>query len=183
MKTRHINRRKIPGSPESGEPEYVLIGRLQRTHGVTGEMVLGIMTDFPERIIPGKLVYLGASYIPHKITGTRPFHNNLLVTLEGVHTCEEAAKFTNLQVFVRTRDLPELEEGRFYHHQLIGLTVRDEGGAILGSVKDIIVTGANDVYVVNNPEGEEILLPAVETVILKVDLEERNIVVRPPMWE
>lgn len=183
MKTRRINRSRIPGSPDSGEPEYVLIGRLQRTHGVSGEIVLGIKTDFPERIKPGKLVYLGRDFVPHKISGVRPFHNNLLLIMDGIRNREEAAELTNFEVFVRIHDLPELDEGLYYHHQLIGLTVKNESGTTLGTVREIIETGANDVYVVKNLEGEEILLPAIEPVIVKVDLESGTLLVRPPEWE
>jgi 16S rRNA processing protein RimM len=183
MMTRRIYRKKIPGSPVTGEPEYVLIGKLQRAHGVTGEIVLGLMTDFPERINAGKIIYLGGQHTPHKITGTRPFHDHMLITMEGIRNREEAAELTNLDVFVRIRDLPALDDGRFYHHQLIGLNVLREDGSLLGSIQDILVTGANDVYVVVDTAGNETLLPAVDSVVLKIDLESKSIVVRPPEWE
>ncbi len=183
MKATRNNRDKIPGSPKPGEPEYVLIGRLQRAHGVGGEIVLGLATDFPERIKPGKQIFLGNRHTPIRITGTRPFHDNLLITLEGIRNREDAAVLTNLEVFVQVKDLPALENGLYYHHQLIGLTVKDEGGTTLGTIREILETGANDVYVVISPDGEEILLPAVDPVIQNVDIENKSIVVRPPEWE
>jgi 16S rRNA processing protein RimM len=183
MMTRLSNKNRKPGSPSKGEPEYVLIGKLQRAHGVTGEIVLGIITDFPERIKTGKVLYLGSQHIPRKISGCRPFHNNLLITIEGVRNREEAAELTNLDVFVRTSDLPELTDGRLYHHQLIGLNVVREDGYLLGKIREILVTGANDVYVIVNAEGQETLIPAVDTVVKQIDLESGNIVVRPPEWE
>jgi 16S rRNA processing protein RimM len=183
MMTRRINRNKLPGSPVKGGPEYVLIGKLQRAHGVTGEIVLGVMTDFPERITAGKLIYLGGDHTPHKISGVRPFHDHLLITLNEIHNREEVAEFTNLDVFARVQDLPNLEDGRYYHHQLIGLNAMREDSTSLGSVQDIIVTGANDVYVVVDAAGNETLLPAINSVVLKIDLETKSIVVRPPEWE
>ncbi len=81
------------------------------------------------------------------------------------------------------RILPNLEDGRYYHHQLIGLNALREDGTSLGSVQDIIVTGANDVYVVVDAAGNETLLPAIDSVVLKIDLETKSIVVRPPEWE
>jgi len=181
--TRQINRVKIPGSPLTGEPEYVLIGRLQRPHGVTGEIVFGIHTDFPERVTTGKIVFLGNKHLPRKFTGIRPFNNNLLVTFENIKNREEAAELTNLEVFVLTKDLPKLENGQYYHHQLIGIKAVLEDGTSVGTLREILVTGANDVYVMVNLVGQEILLPAVESVILDINLETRFMKVKLPEWE
>jgi 16S rRNA processing protein RimM len=183
MMTRQLNRVMKSGSPVKGEPEYILIGKLQRTHGVTGEIVFGVQTDFPERVKAGKTVYLGNNHYPKRITGTRPFHNNLLIIFENIKNREEAAELTNLEVFVLTKDLPALENGQYYHHQLIGLNAVLEDGTSIGTIRDILVTGANDVYVVVNPEGIETLLPAVESVILDIDLETGSMKVKPPEWE
>jgi 16S rRNA processing protein RimM len=183
MMTRLIIRNRKPGSPVIGEPEYVLIGKLQRSHGVTGEIVLGVLTDFPERIKTGKTIFLGNHFLPKKITGVRPFHDHLLLTIEGIHNREEAAELTNLEVFVKVRDLPDLADGHYYHHQLLGLNVELEDGTSIGSVQDILETGANDVYVVEDTAGNETLIPAVESVILRIDLNSKSIVVKPPEWE
>lgn len=183
MMARLLNRVKVPGSPSIGEPEYILIGRLQRTHGVTGEIVFGIRTDFPERIKTGKIVYLGNKHLPIKITGIRPFNNNLLITLENIKNREEAAEFTNLEVFVLTKDLPRLVDGQFYHHQLVGINAVLEDGTSIGTLREILVTGANDVYVIINSDGHETLLPALEAVILDIDLETKCMKVKPPEWE
>jgi 16S rRNA processing protein RimM len=171
------------GSPHRGEPEYVLIGKLQRAHGVTGEIVLGVTTDFPERIKRGKVIYLGADHSPRKISGARPFHNNVLITMEGIRNREEAAELTNLEVFVRVDELPALSEGQYYHHQLVGLKAVLENGEEIGTVTEIMETGANDVYVVTDKAGKEILLPAIDSVIIRVDLSEKQMVVKPPEWE
>lgn len=181
--TRLINRTKKPGSPILGEPEYILIGKLQRSHGVTGEIVFGVQTDFPERVTTGKTVFLGNKHQPIKITGMRPFHNNLLLMFEGIKNREEAALLTNQEVFVQTKDLPELAGGLYYHHQLIGQSAVLEDGKSIGKIREIIITGANDVYVVEDPEGHEILLPAVDSVILDIDLKNKTVKVKPPEWE
>jgi 16S rRNA processing protein RimM len=183
MMTRLVNRTKKTGSPILGEPEYLLIGKLQRSHGVTGEIVFGVQTDFPERVTAGKTVYLGNNRKPMKITGMRPFHNNLLLMFEGIKNREEAALLTNLEVFVPTKDLPELGDGQYYHHQLIGLSAVLEDGKSIGKIREIIVTGANDVYVVEDPDGNETLLPAVDSVILDIDIKSKTVKVKPPEWE
>lgn len=145
--------------------------------------MLGITTDFPERIKRGKLIYLGGIHSPRMISGARPFHNNILITLEGIHNREEAAELTNLEVFVRTEDLPALSEGQYYHHQLIGLKAVLENGTEIGTVTEIMETGANDVYVVTDDAGKEMLLPAIDAVIIRVDLPKKQMVVNPPEWE
>lgn len=181
--TRLQNRMGKSGSPVKGEPDYVLIGRLQRAHGVAGEIVLGLSTDFPERIKSGKVIYLGRDHWPRKISGARQFHENLLITMEGVYNREEASELTNMEVFVRTSDLPSLPDGRFYHHQLIGLKAIREDGTPIGEIREIMETGANDVYVVVDTNGHETLLPAIDGVIGPIDLDKRTMVVNPPEWE
>lgn len=145
--------------------------------------MLGITTDFPERIKRGKVIYLGADHSPRKISGTRPFHTNVLITIEGILNREEAAELTNLEVFVRIDELPALSEGQYYHHQLVGLKAVLEDGTEIGTVTEIMETGANDVYVVTDPAGKELLLPAIDSVIIRVDLPAKQMVVKPPEWE
>jgi 16S rRNA processing protein RimM len=86
-------------------------------------------------------------------------------------------------VYVKVTDLPKLPDGEYYHHQLINLRVIDDKGQPLGVLTDILETGANDVYVVTTPAGQELLLPAIEGVIIQVDLEHQQIQVHPPDWE
>ena len=81
----------------------------------------------------------------------------------------------NELVYVRADDRPPLAEGEYYHHELIGLRVVDESGDILGILVQILDTRANDVYVVRPQAGPEILLPAIESVILDIDLEKGEI--------
>ena len=88
----------------------------------------------------------------------------------------------NLQVFVRADALPDLPEGVYYHHQLVGLTVKDESGKIFGKLDEILQTGSNDVYVIRDADGKEVLFPALEDVIISIDLEQQIMIVRPPEW-
>lgn len=86
---------------------------------------------------------------------------------------------TNLDVFVHTWQVPSLPEGSYYHHELIGLNVF-EGAQKLGELSEILVTGANDVYVVRLAEGGELLLPAIPSVILEVNLAAQSMLVSVP---
>ncbi len=170
------------GSPQPGEPVFLAVGRLRRAHGIHGEILMDVLTDFPERLHAGKTIYLGDEHRPIKLTGVRRQHVALLVRLEGVEDGDATAPFRNLIVYVRAENLPALPEGEYYHHQLLGISVVDEAGQPVGFLTEIMETGANDVYMVVSPDGKETLLPAIEDVILEVNLERREMRVRLPEW-
>ena len=165
------------GSIDPVEPAYVLIGRLQKSHGVHGEITLRLMTDFPERIRRGKVIYVGSDFQPNKITGTRWKNDLLLLKLEGFDNPESVRELVGKEVFSAVKDLPPLPAGRYYHHQLIGLRVF-EGDEDLGVLAAIMETGANDVYIIDQANGQELLIPAIPEVILKIDLHQKRMNVR-----
>lgn len=152
----------------NGEPEYLAVGFLRRAHGVTGEMVMDLHTDFPERLKSGRNLFLGEERKPVTLIGIRPHGASVLVRLKGIQTPEAAGRLRNTWVFARTKELPPLPEGKYYKYQLLGLDVVDESGRSLGKLKEILETGANDVYVVTNEAGQELLLPAIPEVILEI---------------
>ena len=170
------------GSPKSGEPVFLAVGRLRRAHGIDGEILMDVMTDFPERLHAGQTVFVGEAHQPMKITALRPQHMALLVTFEGIQDPDGVVPLRNQIVFVRADTLPELPEGEYYHHELLGISVVDEEGQPVGFLSEILETGANDVYLVISPEGKETLLPAIESVVLEVSLERREMRVRLPEW-
>ena len=94
-----------------------------------------------------------------------------MLAFDGFTTPEQVGRFRNQILYIDEADAKELPEGEFYYHELLGLSVLDETGEPLGKVTEIMQTGANDVYVVTNEAGREILLPAIAEVILEVDLE------------
>lgn len=157
-------------SPAGGVTEFLAVGRLGRTHGVRGEIRLLVLTDFPERLQPGRTLFVGENHFPLTIDRRRDHNAGLLLAFEGYDTVEAAGELTNLYVYVRAEDAPPLPEGEYYHHELIGLEVFTDTGERLGELSQVLVTGANDVYVVLSASGSEILLPATEEVILDIDL-------------
>jgi 16S rRNA processing protein RimM len=159
------------GSPRPGEPEFLVVGKLGRPHGIHGEIAMSVLTDFPERIVPGMALFVGSQQTSLKLRSCRPHKRGLLVSFEGYDQREESALLTDQLVQVPTADRPPLPEGEYYHHQLLGLAVVDDTGRDLGSLAEILETGANDVYVVRSNHGEEILLPAIDPVILQIDLD------------
>ncbi len=159
--------KKNTGSP-TGEPLYLSVGFLRRPHGVKGEIVMDLHTDFPERMKKGRELLVGEDRKPMTITNVRPHQSGLLVKFKDVDTPEDAGTFRNQWVYVQTKDVP-LPEGQHYKHELVGLKVVDEDGNPLGELAEILETGANDVYVVRDDSGKEILLPAIPSVILDLD--------------
>ena len=151
------------------EPAFVLVGKLQRPHGVYGEIAMRVDTDFPERIRRGRTLYLGEDFFPVKVLRTRWKGKLLLLKLDGYNSPEDAADLTNLLAFVSVDDIPPLPEGEYYHHQLIGLNVY-AGEEFLGVLTSVLQTGANDVYIVEDAAGKELLLPSIPDVILGIDL-------------
>lgn len=186
LNTGHLNqpddRESQPtGSPDKSEPVFIAVGFLRRSHGVTGEMIMDVLTDFPGRL-RNREVFLGEKKLPSRIRNVREHNKAVIVRLEGSSSPEEAAAFRNSYVYVRADQLPTLPDGEYYHHELLGLLVVTEDGRELGRLEQILETGANDVYLVRQPDGGELLFPAVEDVIVAFDMERGKIVVRPQEW-
>jgi len=159
---------KNTGSP-NGEPNYLSVGFLRRPHGVKGEIIMDLHTDFPERMKKGRTLFVGESHKLMTLTGVRPHGSGMLVKFKDIDTPEDAGLYRNQWVYVQTKDVP-LPEGQHYKHELLGLKVVDENGNPLGELVEILETGANDVYVVRDDSGKEILLPAIPSVILDLDI-------------
>lgn len=168
------------GSSDTDEPVYLLVGKLHKPHGVRGEMRMSVWTDFPERLEPGKTVYLGGDYLPQVIASTRWHNELLLIAFQNITDRDEVGVFRNVEVFVDADDLPDLEEGEIYLHELIGMIVYLEGeDEAVGELTGVMETGANDVYIITKEDGSEILIPAIDDVILSIDVEENEIEIRP----
>lgn len=173
---------KRSGSPDKGEPVFLIIGKIRRPHGVKGEVLFETRTTFPERIKPGIRVYISEKKTTFTIESVRPQKENLLVKFKEISDCDEAGIYRNQMVYVQAKGLPALVEDEFYFHELIGLEVRTERGEWLGQVDEIIETGANEVLVVKG-EGKEHLFPFLKDVVLNVNLDKKEIIVRLLEWK
>jgi 16S rRNA processing protein RimM len=165
-------KKKASGSPD-GEPVYLVVGFLRRPHGVRGEIIMDLHTDFPERLRNGRKLFVGEVHHPMTLARTRPHAKGMLVKFKGIETPEEVGELHNQWVYVKAADVPALPESQIYQHELFGFKVLDENDHPLGELVEIIKTGANDVYVVKDESGKEILLPAIPSVILNVDPDRR----------
>jgi 16S rRNA processing protein RimM len=164
--------KKTPGSPD-GEPVYLTVGFLRRPHGLGGEVIMNLHTDFPERMKSGRKLLVGEQHKPFTLTGVRPHQSGLLVKFKGINSAEEAGQFRNQWVYIKASEAPPLPEGKIYQHQLLGFQVVDDTERPLGELVEILETGANNVYVVKDEAGRELLLPAIPSVILDIDTERR----------
>jgi len=140
------------GSPPNGEPAFLVVGKLRHPHGLRGEILMEVITDFPERLQPGFEVFIGEEHRPERIRSRRAHGQGLLVAFDGYTTPETVGELRNALVYVPTASRPALPPGEYYHHQLLGLHVIEENGNELGRLA-------------------EILLPATDEVILEIDLE------------
>ena len=157
------------------KPVFLVIGKLRRPFGVHGELVMEVITDFPERIRKGVDVFLGEDHIPVQIQSQRKHTEGLIISFKGYSTPESTAVLRNMWVYVRADDRPKLPEGNYYQHQLLGLQVYTLEGQLLGELIEILETGANDVYLVRPENGSEILIPANPEFVKNIDLEKNRI--------
>lgn len=170
------------GSPNKGEPVYFVIGKLRRPHGVDGEILFEMSSENIEHFLPGNQLFVGAKKKAFTISSLRQANKLYLIAFEGIENREQAALITNQNIFIREESLIPLPEGSFYHHEVIGMRVLDENETLLGEVIEIMETGANDVYVVKTTTGEEVLLPAVKSVIIQMDRDTGSMIIRPQEW-
>ena len=165
------------GSSPKDEPVFVIIGKFRRPHGIRGEIVMTVMTDFPEIIQPGQKIFVGDGHQPYHVKGVRWHGGDLLVSLKELPDRTAVEIFRNIMVYMKAEDTPDLPEGDFYLHQLVGMEVITDEDQHLGKIKEIILTGANDVYLIESVDGKELLLPAIDQVVLDINQEEGKVLV------
>jgi len=168
------DQQNLSGSPV-GEPLYLSVGFLRRPHGLQGEIIMDLHTDFPERMQVGRKLFVGDDHKPMTLEAVRVHAKGLLVKFKDVETTEAAGVFRNQWVFIKAKDAPPLPDGKIYQYKLIGFKVVDENDNLLGTLAEILETGANDVYIVKDDSGKELLLPAIPSVILDLDAGRRLI--------
>ena len=158
------------------EPRYLVIGRVARPWGIRGEVKVEVMTDFPDRFSLLRKVYLGPEAVPFALDSSRLHKGAALLKLEGCHDRTSVEKLRGQLVQIPIEEAVPLEQDEYYEHQIIGLAVWTTEGERLGTVDEVISTGANDVYVVRGKE-REILIPAIEGVVLEISLAQGRLVV------
>ena len=148
-------------------PGHLAIGSVLVPHGLHGEIKVEPLTAQPEHFGAGRTLWAGDT--PYEVETSRPGKGVLLLRLSGVTSIEAAEALRGCLLSLPESELAPLPEGEYYAYQIVGLEVYDTSGERMGQVIDIFPTGSNDVYVVEGPSGE-ILLPAIDDVIVKMDV-------------
>ena len=175
-----------PDAPESATPatadqipERLMIGIIGAPHGINGGMRLRIISDFPERLASLTHVYLGEETQRRRLRSMRGASPSTIFEVAGVTSRDDAGLYRGMPVYIDIRDAKPLDEGEYYWHQLIDMTVVSPEGETLGTLTSILQTGANDVYVVTQPDGGELLLPALRDVVLEIDVPHKRMIAKP----
>ncbi len=153
--------------------EMLRVGVISSTHGVRGEVKVYPTTDDPERFLDLDEVILdaGREQIKLEIQNVKFFKNMVILKFKGYDNINDIEKYKGRDLLIHRDQAVELEENEYFVTDLVGLQVVTEDGAVLGILKEVMPTGANDVYVVQPENGKELLLPAIKDCILDVDLE------------
>ena len=157
-----------------GKKDFLRIGKVVGVHGLTGHLKIYSYAESVETFELGEGLLLktpGGQEIPYQVNWAKPHKNVVLVSLKGVGNRNAAEALVGSVLFIERDYLPELPEGTYYWKDLIGLTVEDARRGAIGKIESIFATGANDVYVVKK-KGGETLVPATESVVQSVNLEE-----------
>jgi len=155
--------------------EFLAVGQIINTHGIKGEVKVYPLTDDAKRFRKLETVYIDG--IQRKISWCKIQPDTVILKIEGIETPEEAYKYKDKYIEIKRENAVKLENDRYFVADIIGSRVIDENNKELGNVFDVIVTGSNDVYWVKGKE--EVLVPALKSVIIKMDMESKLIIIKP----
>ena len=153
--------------------DWILFGRLGRTHGLKGE--LKFSPNDPEEVdsLSGQIVRMKENEV--KVQSIRGANVPFIIKFEGIDDIDSAKLLTGTEVFAKREHLKPLPEGEYYRFEIEGLAVFDEEGQPYGVIEEIIPTGSNDIYVVQNGD-QEWMLPMIDTVVKSIDLEQKKLI-------
>lgn len=159
--------------------DLLQVGAITSTHGIRGEVKVFPTTDDVNRFKKLKEVVLdtGKEQITLQIQGVKFFKQFVILKFKGIDNINDIEKYKGKPLLVTRENAVKLEKDEYFIADILGSAVEDEDGNFLGTLKYVIVTGANDVYVVENEEGKELLFPAIKECVLNVDVEQAKITV------
>ncbi|MBU1169814.1 MAG: ribosome maturation factor RimM [Proteobacteria bacterium] len=164
------------------EDDYILIGQIRGIHGLHGNMKVYSYTETLDLYEKGLTLLIREPSKPgeyHTIKEAKPYKKGVLLSIDGIEDISSAEKLIGSDIWIARDLLPETDDDEYYWFEIIGLSVYTVTGEALGVVKSIFPTGSNDVYVVES-KGEERLIPALESVIISIDLDTRTMTVDLP---
>ncbi|RDW17857.1 ribosome maturation factor RimM [Oceanobacillus chungangensis] len=164
------------------EDKMFNIGKIVNTHGIRGEVKVHRITDFEERFAVGKTVYIekeNGTLLELIIVGHRMHKGFDLIQFEGLNNINDVEQFKGLKLKISEEQQSQLDEHEYYYHEIIGCEVHTTSGDKLGVIKEILSPGANDVWVVKQEKGKDLLIPYIEEVVKEIDVEAKKIVIEP----
>lgn len=155
------------------------VGVISSTHGVRGEVKVFPTTDNASRFKHLKKVYLdtGREQIPLEIQNVKFFKQFAILKFKGIDNINDIEKYKGKSLLIDREDAVELDEDEYYIADMIGMEVYTEDGCLFGTLKDVMETGANDVYIVDSKDNGEVLIPAIRDCILDVDVEKNRMMI------
>ena len=154
-------------------------GQIVNTFGIKGMVKVKPFTDDIGRFDELKTVYVekNSTQTEYEIEEVKYHKDMVLIKFKGIDKVEQAEMLRNSYLTVSRDSVEKLEEGRYYIVDLLGLEVYTDEQILLGTLEDIFNTGSNDIYVVKDKQGKQILLPAIQDVIKQIDIENKKIIV------
>ena len=159
--------------------QFLQVGVISSTHGIRGEVKVFPTTDDPMRFKKLKKVFLdtGRERLELEVQSVRFFKQFAIVKFKGIDNINDIEKYKGKGIFVPREDAVPLDEDEYYIADLIGMEVFTEDGHF-GVVRDVMETGANEVYIVESDEHGEVLIPAIRQCVLDVNVEEKKMKIR-----
>lgn len=180
FRTRRLEETQGPDLDAEVRAVRLAVGVFVGVHGIQGELKLQLWTDAPEHLGTVKRVWVGDEVQPRRIVGFRSTRDRGLVRLSNVLTPEVARTMVGQRLFISGADARPLDENELFLFQLVGLRVITESGEVIGTIGDVIETGANDVLVIRPDEGgPDVLFPHHRDFVVAVDLAAKTMTVRP----
>ena len=155
--------------------DFITVGRIINTHGLKGELKVYPLTDDSNRFKELKSVYVDG--ILKNITGCKLQSKKVILKIEGIDSIEKALEYKGKYLEVSRENAVKLEEGRYFIVDIVGCRVIDEKGVFYGKISEVINTYHNDVYWIKG--DNELLIPAIGDIVLKVDIEKKEIIIKP----
>lgn len=162
----------------TGTEDYFRVGVIANTHGIRGEVKVYPTTQEPSRFQNMKEIILdtGEEKKVLEVASARFFKNLVILKFKGINSINDIEQYKGMDLLVTRENAIPLEEGEYYIADIIGAKVITDTGEEFGELKDVLQTGANDVYVVEH-EGREVLLPVIPDCVLERDLENKLVTV------
>ena len=155
------------------------VGVISSTHGVRGEVKVFPTTDDVTRFRQLKKVYLdtGREMLPLEIQNVKFFKQFAILKFKGIDNINDIEKYRGKSLMIDREDAVDLDEDEYFIADMIGMKVCTEDGSEFGTLKDVMETGANDVYIIDSLEHGEVLIPAIRECILDIDMDEERMTI------